>query len=171
MGRLLGHIMAWHNYRDSAQMQLLEVGFDPGHAINMLTRQDADIGVTGIDQAPQMLGMAIRRNRTAVQNGQVRLGLGSAMQLPFADNSFDRAMSINCIYFWDDTVHGLWVLYHVSRPGGRLAITVCDKARPPYDRFNTSELDQMLQLAGFSEVTVQHNGIASHLLLCAKGSK
>ncbi|MEJ2399450.1 MAG: methyltransferase domain-containing protein [Gammaproteobacteria bacterium] len=181
IGRLLGYIMTWHNHRDCAWTiqclavkpgdQVLEVGFGPGHGIKMLARQDTEINVTGIDHSRDMLQMAARRNHRAVRDGRVQLGLGSVMQLPFADNTFDKAMSINCIYFWDDPVHGLRELYHVLRRGGCLAVTVRDRNRPAYTRFNAEELERMFKQAGFSQISVKRNEGIRKPALCVTGYK
>lgn len=181
IGRLLGRIMVWHNHRDydwtitclsvKPGERVLEVGYGPGHGIRMLTRLDKGIDVTGVDHSMEMLLMAERRNRKAIHNGHVHLGLGSVMQLPFADNSFDRAMSVNCIYFWDDPVHGLRELYHVLRSGGCLAVTVRDRRREAYSRFNAEELDRMFKQAGFREVSVKRNEGVRKPALCAIGFK
>ncbi|MEJ2452416.1 MAG: methyltransferase domain-containing protein, partial [Gammaproteobacteria bacterium] len=119
----------------------------------------------------EMLLMAERRNRKAMQSGHVQLGIGSVMQLPFADNSFDKAMSVNCIYFWDDPVHGLRELYHVLRAGGCLAVTVRGRRREAYSRFNAEELDSMFRQAGFREVSVKRNEGVRKPALCAIGFK
>lgn len=181
LGRILGRIMVWHNRQDYAWTlqrlsvrpgeRVLEIGYGPGHGIKMLTRGDEAVDVTGIDHSQEMLQMATKRNRKAIVNGRVHLGVGSVMQLPFADNTFDKAMSINCIYFWDDTVHGLRELYHVLRHGGCLAITVRGRNRPAYTRFNTEELERLFKQAGFREVSVKRNEGVRKPALCAIGFK
>lgn len=181
IGRLLGRIMLWHNRRDYAWTlqclsvkpgeRVIEIGFGPGHGIRLLARRDESIDITGIDHSRDMLLMATRRNHRAIHNGHVHLGLGSVMQLPFADNTFDKAMSINCIYFWDDPVHGLRELYHVLRSGGCLAVTVRDRRRPAYTRFNAEELERMFKQAGFRQVSVKRNEGVRKQALCAIGFK
>lgn len=181
VGRLLGRIMVWHNRQDYAWTlqrlsvkpgeRVIEIGFGPGIGVRMLARRDESIDITGIDHSQEMLLMAAKRNRKAISNGDVHLGVGSVMQLPFADNTFDKAMSINCIYFWDDPVHGLRELYHVLRSGGCLAVTVRDRNRPAYNRFNAEEMERMFKQAGFREVSVKRNEGVRKPALCVIGFK
>ncbi|MFC5427343.1 class I SAM-dependent methyltransferase [Paraburkholderia denitrificans] len=99
-----------------------------------------------------------------------RLTLGSADHLQFADNSFDKVYSINCIYFWPAPARGLSELYRVVKRGGLVAITVRDKERPPYDAFRPEKLTNSLIEAGFSSVAINRNDVPSHPLICAVGT-
>lgn len=181
VGRLLGRIMAWHNSQDDAWTihcldigngeHVLEVGFGPGRAIEMLAQMNPSVFITGIDHSETMLEAASSRNREATQSGRVDLRLGSVMDLPFKDASFDRVFSINCIYFWEPPVQGLREIYRVLKPHGRLAVTVRDKGREAYQSFKPAKLEVLFREAGFAAVEIRHNGVSWHPLICAIGTK
>jgi len=76
--------------------------------------------VTGLDANPQMLAVA-RRKPTPVQWVD-----GRAESLPFADAGFDAVVSQFGLMFFDDRVAALREMVRVLRPGGRLAVAVCD---------------------------------------------
>jgi SAM-dependent methyltransferase len=76
--------------------------------------------VTGLDANPQMLAVA-RRKPTPVQWVD-----GRAESLPFADAGFDAVISQFGLMFFDDRVAALREMVRVLRPGGRLAVAVCD---------------------------------------------
>ena len=181
IGRLLGKIMASHNRPDNewaidllhigAFERILEVGFGPGMAIEGLMKMYPTAHVDGIAHSETMLRAASARNRKTVAAGQVALQLGSAEKLPFADSTFDKALAVNCIYFWERPVQGLTELHRVLKPGGRLGITVRDKTRGAYQAFRPDRLKEMFGQAGFSAVEVASNGVPSHPLICALGVK
>jgi len=76
--------------------------------------------VTGLDANPEMLAVA-RRKHAAIQWRD-----GRAESLPFADASFDAVVSQFGLMFFDDHAAALHEMRRVLRPGGRLAVAVCD---------------------------------------------
>jgi SAM-dependent methyltransferase len=77
--------------------------------------------VVGLDANPQMLAVARRK---PAQN--IEWIDGRAESLPFPDASFDAVVSQFGLMFFDDRVQALREMMRVLRPGGRLAVAVCD---------------------------------------------
>ena len=76
--------------------------------------------VTGLDPNDEMLAVARGKDaRVEWQNGH-------AESLPFADASFDRVASQFGLMFFADRAASLGEMMRVLRPGGRLAVAVCD---------------------------------------------
>ncbi len=67
----------------SAYKTVLDVGCGTGALCDVLS--EAGLSVTGLDAAQKMLGIAKAKNR----DSQIRFVQGSALLLPFKDNSFD----------------------------------------------------------------------------------
>lgn len=76
--------------------------------------------VTGLDPNEEML--AVAREKTA----RVEWRNGRAESMPFRDASFDRVVSQFGLMFFEDRVAGLREMLRVLRPGGQLAVAVCD---------------------------------------------
>jgi ubiquinone/menaquinone biosynthesis C-methylase UbiE len=76
--------------------------------------------VTGLDPNDEMLAVARGKNTP------VEWRNGHAESLPFADASFDRVASQFGLMFFADKAAGLGEMMRVLRPGGRLAVAVCD---------------------------------------------
>jgi ubiquinone/menaquinone biosynthesis C-methylase UbiE len=131
LGRLGGVIMARSNLTCAEWVigllqvgprdQVLEVGFGPGVAIELLARVPA-LHVSGIDPSAEMVEQATTRNVVAIASGRVELHLGSVERLPFADATFEKALAINSMQVWPDAVAGLRELCRVLTPGGRIAL-------------------------------------------------
>jgi len=76
--------------------------------------------VVGLDANPQMLAVARRKS------AEVEWVDGRAESLPFPDASFDAVVSQFGFMFFDDRPQALREMLRVLRPGGRLAVAVCD---------------------------------------------
>ena len=181
IGRLFGKIMVRHNALDNewtidrlnvrGNERILEVGFGPGAAVESLVKRYPAVRVDGIDHSEVMLQTASARNYAAIAAGRVALHLGTVADLPFSDSTFEKAFAVNCIYFWESPLQGLAELYRVIKPGGRAGITVRDKHRDAYLAFRPERLREMFCKTGFSEIEIHTNGVASHPLFCAVGTR
>ena len=76
--------------------------------------------VLGLDANSEMLAVARRKH------ADIEWHDGRAESLPFADESFDAVVSQFGLMFFDDRVAALREMQRVLRPGGRLALAVCD---------------------------------------------
>ena len=76
--------------------------------------------VVGLDPNADMLSVA-GRNSTRVEWRE-----GRAESLPFPDGSFDAVVSQFGLMFFEDRPAALREMMRVLRPGGRMAVAVCD---------------------------------------------
>ncbi len=136
-GRLAGHLMLWTNpQRDLPDLmdiqvgdQVLEVGYGPGALIRLLARTPAG-QISGVDPSPQMWDMASRQTRAEVAAGRIDLRIGTAEHSGFADEQFDRVVSVNNVAIWSDLEAGLVELHRVACPGGQILIAWHGGTRP-----------------------------------------
>ncbi len=78
--------------------------------------------VDALDFAPEMLRIA-RRNVSAYGLTNITLHEGDGQHLPFADASFDGAVSMFGVMFFPDRRRGMRELARVLRPGGKTLIS------------------------------------------------
>lgn len=76
--------------------------------------------VVGLDSNAQMLAVARRKS------APVEWIEAAAEALPFPDDSFDAVVSQFGFMFFDDRARALQEMVRVLKPGGRLAVAVCD---------------------------------------------
>jgi SAM-dependent methyltransferase len=106
---------------------VLEIGFGAGKAIELLAEKTPGGSVAGIDRSATMVQRARARNRRAVRAGRVTLQQGDAAHLPFAQQQFNKVISIHTFYFWSCHSRGnlacaqTWrhVLHHLYRGESR----------------------------------------------------
>lgn len=105
---------------------VLEIGFGTGHCLVELARAVGPKGsVSGIDVSTGMGEVArTRLAETPDLASRVKLVIGDARKLPFADGQFDAAFaSFTLELFENSEMPGvLQEIFRVLRPGGRLGI-------------------------------------------------
>ena len=89
-------------------------------AVAVAARVSPGGAVVGLDANPEMLAVARRKHP------DIEWHDGRAESLPFADASFDAVVSQFGLMFFDDRVAALREMQRVRRPGGSLAVAVCD---------------------------------------------
>jgi len=126
--------------------RVLEVGFGPGMAIQLIAAKISSGKVTGIDCSEEMMKLATARNAAAISSGKVELRLGSVEALPFNSDTFDKALAINSMQVWPDAVAGLREIWRVLKPCGTVALV----GFTPYSGQAKEGLTIALTIAGFA---------------------
>ncbi|MDR3215809.1 MAG: class I SAM-dependent methyltransferase [Clostridiaceae bacterium] len=105
--------------------RILDVGFGNGALLKRLSRAtDADL--FGIDISDDMVDLAAKRNRKAVENGKLTLAKGSADNIVF-DGQFDFVYTVNTVYFWQNLEEGLAAIKDKLSDGGKFINVVYTK--------------------------------------------
>ena len=170
LGRLAGWIMARENVRVNQLVvelldigpedRVLEVGCGPGVALADAARRASAGFVAGVDPAAVMVAQAQRRCHAAIAAGRAEVRLAPAASLPYADQSFTRAFSVNALPHWPSAQDGFAELRRVLRPGGRVVIALRKQrqsagADPHAHGATADELAALcttLEALGFAEV-------------------
>ena len=106
--------------------QVLDVGVGPGFlAAEMAAEVGPDGRVCGIDTSGAMLDVAARRD-PGRDAATLELELGSAEQIPQADESFDAVVTTQVLEYVPDVAGALAEMRRVLRPGGRLLVLDTD---------------------------------------------
>jgi ubiquinone/menaquinone biosynthesis C-methylase UbiE len=150
------------------QHHVLEIGFGGGSALTRLSQRLTSGLATGVDFSAGVVRQAESRFQREIAAGRVRVLLGDVSQLPFADAAFDRAFTINTIYFWPDTLQGLGEVRRVLKDGGIAIIALRAKetmqkysiTKYGFRLFSAQDMDALLRQAGFRNVRIEqrHQG-------------
>lgn len=105
---------------------VLEVGFGPGHALEMLAASRPLGLLAGVDHSEVMVETA--RKRLARMRGDAALDLrcGDAGELPFPNDRFDIVYAVNAFHQWPAPEDALAEMAGVLKPGGDLVLSIRD---------------------------------------------
>jgi ubiquinone/menaquinone biosynthesis C-methylase UbiE len=171
-GKFIGNGMAKRNIYDAQwtvsvldiqpQQRVLEIGFGPGVSTQLVAEKASQGFVAGIDHSQTMVQAASQRNAQAIRTGRMELKQGEVGSLPYPDESFDVALSLHSIYFWQNPVECLREIKRVLKPGGILAITILPKNKWVQDLdpnamtlYFGNDIASMFSEAGYRNVRVQ----------------
>lgn len=142
--------------------RVLEVGFGGGYLLDRIAGAMTRGSVVGIDASPSMIAYARGRLGSHVRSGRLELACASAESIPFCEGSFDKACSVNSIFYWQDPSRVCRELARILAPGGRLVLVFTEKAsleskgfaRAGLRLYESEEVRKLLAHAGFRELSV-----------------
>ena len=105
--------------------RLLDVGCGFGGTIQQINAGHCDMHLTGLNIDPRQLAAAEAQTKAANGN-HIAWVEADACQLPFEDNSFDRAFSMLVLQFIPDAARAVAEMRRVVRSGGTVTAAVWD---------------------------------------------
>ncbi|MCH5271759.1 MAG: class I SAM-dependent methyltransferase, partial [Lachnospiraceae bacterium] len=98
-------------------MKVLDIGFGNGYLDALIYRKE-QCTIYGIDISEDMVKLASEKNQKGIENGDIHFAVGDCCDLAFENQAFDIVVTMNTIYFWNDTIKGLQEIYRVLKDGG-----------------------------------------------------
>jgi demethylmenaquinone methyltransferase / 2-methoxy-6-polyprenyl-1,4-benzoquinol methylase len=128
--------------------RVLDVATGTGDLAIELARRVAPGGeVVGSDFSEEMLARARRKPKPT--GAELRFEWGDALELPFADGSFDAATVGFGARNFSDLARGFEEMVRVVRPGGRVVVLeFTSPSRPPLSTFYSLWFDRVVPLLG-----------------------
>lgn len=134
---------------------VLEIGIGNGKYLASIVEKVPNGMVTGIDLAPTMLWIAAIFNRKLVRQKKVQILKGNAENLSFDNETFDKIISLNTIYFWENPTKIASELFRVLKPNGQLLLAFNSKKEMVKSGYNPT-------IFKFWEVDEVENLLKSH---------
>ncbi|WP_429569261.1 class I SAM-dependent methyltransferase [Paraburkholderia sp. JPY419] len=132
VGKVVGNMMervnaglidaAYRKLDPQAGDRMLEIGLGNGGHVASALALAPFLTLTGIDTSPTMIAAARSRNAKLIESGQLHLETASVTDMPFENDAFDRAISINSVYFWPNLTAALRRIRRVMSDDGVLVI-------------------------------------------------
>lgn len=175
-GWALGH---WSPKEDD---HILDIGCGGGVTLKRLSERVPAGRLFGIDYSPVSVALSKKTNAADVASGKMTITEGSVSALPFAENTFDKIVTVESFYFWQDPKNDLREVFRVLKPGGHFLLVADIYGKDGLSehtlenirdyRMNNPTLDEfraLFEQAGFSETSLHtKNGTD---WICVQGMK
>ena len=161
---------------------VLDIGCGGGAAIKRIADTTCAEVIYGIDHSEASVKLSTFNNEQSVKCGKVKILNTSVENLPFADESFDRIITVESFYFWPDPAQSLIEVYRVLKKGGKFLIVadihgdadLDEKDIDEINKFNLynptlAEFRTLLENAGFTNVVIHTKD--GEKWVCAEGNK
>jgi len=137
--------------------RVLEVGFGGGYLLGRMGTVITNGFLAGVDVSPPMVAFCEKRYRSLVETGKLELKCARAESLPYPDNYFTKAYTVNSIFYWESAPQAISELHRVLGEGGVLVMCFTCKrcmenkgfARHGVALYEADEVYRMLESAGF----------------------
>ena len=141
--------------------RVLEVGFGGGYLIGRMAVVVTEGRLAGVDVSQAMVDVCSNRFRALVRAGRLDLRCANAESLPYPDGHFDKACTINSIFYWPDAQQVIRELSRVLEPGGRLVMCfTCPESlrgksfsQHGLKLYLAEQVEQMMRTAGLAQVS------------------
>ena len=141
---------------------VLDVGCGGGGNLVRILERFPQSRADGIDYSEE--SVACSRKVTRKFADRCSILYGDAMHLPYREDTFDRAVSFESIYFWPDPVRGLKEICRVLKQGGKVMIA-SEMTDPEKGKFwakrcegmtiyTAEQLAALMGKAGFSDIKI-----------------
>jgi len=102
--------------------EILDVGFGFGDQDLQWSKNYNVKKIIGINITPLQVDVAMKRVKKSGLENQIDFQVGSATDIPFQENSFDKVMALECAFHFNTREKFLKEAFRVLRPGGKIAI-------------------------------------------------
>ena len=146
----------------SPEAQALDVGCGSGWATRLMAEQARGGRVVGIDISDEMIQLAQETSRSF---SNIEFHVASAEKLPFKDDEFTNAFSMESLYYYRDIAAALREIKRVLQDGGQFVTVVdlfqenlpshqwIDQLRVPVQLLSIADYRLMFESAGFVNVS------------------
>jgi SAM-dependent methyltransferase len=137
-GKALGHTMNMRNLpvilngitnlNLSDGEHILELGYGNGGLLGYILSLAENIHYTGLEASPLMHQEALEFNHAYIEAGWASYNLYDGTTLPVSNGTFDKVLTVNTIYFWQEPLILLENISRALKIGGNFCLTFCDRA-------------------------------------------
>ena len=115
---------------------ILEIACGTGLVFEQIVKRNPNGKNTGIDLSPDMLGKA-RKRLGKIKNGNYELKEGDALNLGFAENTFDLLINNFMVDLMPSDTFDILAksFYRVTKPNGRLIVSTFSFGKKKINRF------------------------------------
>lgn len=141
--------------------KILDVGCGAGWLAGLLVDKVPRGQLVGMDVSDQMIH---RARRAYAERVNLMFIIGGVDDIPWDENFFNKAVSVEAAYYWPDPAHGFREILRVLQPSGQLWILInlykenvyshrwVEKLSLPVHLLAATEWGEMLHQVGFIDI-------------------
>ena len=147
--------------------RVLDIGCGGGATLHRMAEKVTSGHVTGVDYSDVSVETSRRNNEKNISSGKLDVLEGSVENLPFADDSFDKIITVESFYFWPDPQENLKEVRRVLKKGGTFLLVADTYNKDGLDpktlenicRFHlftptAEEFRKLFEKAGFTDIQI-----------------
>ncbi|MWB96726.1 methyltransferase domain-containing protein [Flavobacterium sp. GA093] len=142
---------------------ILELGHGNAGHVAFIFEQAENLKYYGLEMSELMFQEARQINRNFVSQKQAFFSLYDGNKIPFEDESFDKIVTVNTIYFWQEPEKLLSEIYRVLSQNGVFCITFAEESfmkQLPFTQFefelySTEKAQQLIKKTSFKIVDTE----------------
>ena len=144
-----------HDFDICRDEQILDLGCGEGWLCRMLSPLCPEGSIVGLDISDDIIRHA-REKTTEFEN--ILYTPGTAEEIPWAENYFSRAISLESAYYWPSPENGAKEIFRVVKPGGKIFLLLSLYTESRYAHRPTDSLENLLQIKSLQEwITILTN--------------
>lgn len=142
--------------------RVLELGHGNCKHLSEILNKAENTSYVGLEISELMQKEAIQYNTPAILENKASFHLYDGNKIPFDDNTFDKILTVNTIYFWKNPKAFIKEIYRVIKPEGSLAISFADKnfmetlpfTAYGFNLYSKEQASHLAEIAGFSMISI-----------------
>lgn len=147
------------------ECKILEIGGGNGRLIPMFFKENTNIIFCAIDFSKDMCNETEKNNEKLIDNNKLNVRCEDSSKMSFEDESFDKVVAINIVYFWEQIEPHLQEIRRVMKTGGLLYIGYRPAssminlpfAQEVFEHYESGQLQIMTEKTGFKTVREESN--------------
>ncbi|MBQ9360288.1 MAG: class I SAM-dependent methyltransferase [Lachnospiraceae bacterium] len=98
--------------------RILDIGCGGGATLRYLAERIEGGHFTGVDYSDVSVALSEETNAKHIAGGRMEIVSGSVSDLPFEDNTFNKAITVESFYFWPTPIESLKEVHRVLADNG-----------------------------------------------------
>lgn len=107
--------------------QILELGHGSCKHLPEILNKAENVSYDGLEVSTLMHQQAAQVNNSYTKANQAFFHLYNGQNIPFSDNTFNKILTVNTIYFWQNPETFIKEIYRVLKPDGLFSIGFADR--------------------------------------------
>jgi ubiquinone/menaquinone biosynthesis C-methylase UbiE len=162
-----------------ADDRVLEVGFGGGYLLARMACVVTAGLVAGIDVSPSLAAACRDRLREVGSSSRLDLRAAPAESLAFPDAHFNKAVSVNSVFYWQDAPKAMLEIARVLQAGGHLVLVFTDQhsmedrpvGKVGLTLYDEGRMRSLLAAAGFQHICFTRGADRHRQFWCAEAAR